>query len=198
MKKLLSLLIAVVLFFCIPVNQSCNKKVENKDSTKTKDSTVAELPPIKSGSFFNLDSNSANDLVLADTIIYNVVVKNPDPEDSWQKYSLKYFNKQALANIIFNAIYNGRLTPYNYKDEKVMTIAEVKDVEKRHPRSEIANIQFTEVWYFNEKELSFSKKVNSIMMAYERKSSSGEINYTAGVQVYLNNSKKNLNQNNRQ
>jgi len=189
-KMLISFAILVLLF----ANSACKSNDDKKTSIESKDSNALDIPDVKMGNFYETDSSATNALVLADTIIYNVIVKNPDPEDDFQEYSLKYFNKQALTNIIFNAIYNGRLTPYNYQYENVMTIQDVKEMEKKHPRSEIANIQFTEVWYFNEKTMSLTKKVYSIMMAYERKNLSGEIRYTAGVQVYLNDSKKNLNQ----
>jgi hypothetical protein len=191
MKNPIISLIFYALIALVIINQGCKSKDENKTVAQTKDSAAIEMPAVKMGNFYEADSNSNNSVLLADTIIYNVVVKNPDPEDDWQEYSLKYFNRQALANIIFNAIYNGRLTPYSYQYENVMTIDEVKEMEKKHPRSEIANIQFTEKWYFNEKALSFTKKVSSIMMAYEHKNKSGEVRYTAGIQVFLDNKSKN-------
>lgn len=194
MKKLFSLLVIGILLIGIPVNQSCNKTENSNDTIAETDSNKLNIPDVKQGNFFEIDSSISNSVLLADTIIYNVIIKNPDPEDDWQEYSLKYLDKQALANIIFNAIYNGRLTPYNYQYENVMSIEEVKEMEKKHPRKEIANIQFTEEWYFNEKSLTFNKKVNSIMMAYERINKSGEVRYTAGIQVFFNKT-KNLNTN---
>jgi len=191
MKKITSLLVNSLLIALFAFCTSCKSDDEKNSVPETKDSTKLDIPEVKVGNFYDTDSASSYSVLLADTIIYNVVVKNPDPEDEWQEYSLKYFDKKALVNIIFNAIYNGRLTPYNYQYENIMTIEEVKEMEKRHPRSEIANIQFTEVWHFDEKTLNFGKKITSIMMAYEHKNLSGEVRYTAGVQVFFDNKNKN-------
>ncbi len=194
MKTHINLLITSVLIIIGTISQSCKPKDEKSSITEAKDSSTLGVPEVKMGNFYSSDSASNNSVLLADTIIYNVVIKNPDPEDDWQEYSLKYLDKKALSNMIFNAIYNGRLTPYSYQYEKIMTLDEVKQMEKKHPRSEIANIQFTEVWYFNEKTLDFGKKVKSIMMAYEHKNLAGEVRYTAGVQVFLDNKSKNTSQ----
>ncbi len=194
MKKIFNLLVLGILLIGIPGNQACNRNANLNDTIVAIDSNKLNIPDVKQGNFYEIDSSISNSVHLADTIIYNVIIKNPDPEDDWQEYSLKFLDKQALANIIFNAIYNGRLTPYNYQYENEMTIEEVKEMEKKHPRKEIANIQFTEAWYFNEKNLTFNKKVNSIMMAYERINKSGEVRYTAGIQVFFDEA-KNLKQN---
>ena len=162
----------------------------NKDSLS--DSLKTEIPEIKMGNFYSDNSNKGNSVVLADSIIYYTVIKNPDPEDDWQKKCLARLDRKALANIIFNAIYNGRLTAYNFMTDAPMTIDEVKLLEKEHPRKEIAKMEFSEEWYFNENDLSFSKKVNAIMLGYEGRNLSGEVKYFAGVKVFLNGAKKKL------
>ena len=122
---------------------------------------------------------------------YDVTIKNPDPEDDWTEEDIGRMDELALANIILNAIYNGRLTAYNYQYETPMTIAEVKELESRYPREKIGRMRFVEEWYFDEKELKFGKKVNSIMIAYEQFNESGEVKYIPCVQVYLTDKSKN-------
>lgn len=189
MKKLriiilLAGIILINLFAC-----KSNKEDKTENNLKS-DSVLSEIPEVRMGNFYADSANKTNAVVLADTIIYYTIIKNPDPDDDWQEQCLSRLDRKALANIVFNAIYSGRLTPYNFKTEAPMTIEEVKALDKENPRSQIAKMEFTEEWYFNENDLSFSKRVNSIMLGYERRSTEGEVKYTAGVKVYLNGEKK--------
>jgi hypothetical protein len=191
MKNLQITLILVVIVMTILM--SCKSSEEDDKQTNiSSDTMLSEIPEVRMGNFYADSTNESNSVVLADTIIYYTVIKNPDPEDDWQEQCLSRLNRKALANIVFNAIYNGRLTPYNFKTESPMTIEEVKALDKENPRSQIAKMEFTEEWYFNETDLTFSKRVNSIMLGYERRSSEGEVKYTAGVKVYLTGAKKKI------
>ncbi len=87
---------------------------------------------IREGSFYNTGLNSSNAIVLADTIAYDVTIKNPNPEDIWTEEDLKGMDEQALANIVLNAVYNGRLTPYDFQTEEPMTIEQVKKLEAEY------------------------------------------------------------------
>ena len=183
MKKInLFLLPMLVIAFTI---QSCKLDSEEADNLNDLDSQKTEIPAVKSGSFY-ADISKDNSIVLADTVIYYTVIKNSDPEDTWQEECLARLDRKALANIIFNAIYNGRLTPYDFMNEEPITIEEVKEIEKRNPRNAIARVEFTEEWYFNETDLNFIKRVNAIMLGYEKPNESGEMRYIAGVKVFLN------------
>jgi glycosyltransferase involved in cell wall biosynthesis len=76
-------------------------------------------------------------------------------------------NTVAIANAIFQAVYKGRLTPYNYFTEQEMPIDSVKAVEKMFTRKQIGKIMFTEKWYFSEATLTFTKKVEQVTLGYE-------------------------------
>lgn len=154
-------------------------------------------PPIKTGSFYKTDLNSNNASVIADTVTYDVVIKNVYPDDEWEVSKLKNIDRAALANIVFNAIYNGKLTAYNYRTEEPMSIEEVKQLEKEYPRESIGKMQFVEEWYLNEQEMQLGKRVNAIMLAYELRGDDGAVRgYKAGVKVYLTDKSKNPEQNN--
>jgi hypothetical protein len=193
MRTIKFLMLIAILFIVIisPTCKSDNAETKGANDSLTNKQKI-EIPEVKQGNFYtdNIDKNKS--VILADTIVYYTVIKNPDPEDNWQEKCLSRLNRKALANMIFNAIYNGRLTAYNFMTEQPMTIDEVKTMEKEHPRTEIAKMEFTEEWYFNENDLSFSKKVNSIMLGYEERNMAGEVKYFAGVKVYLKGNKKNL------
>lgn len=182
MRNITNLTLAFVLVFFI--NSCKDEATEQKEEIN--------ISPVKTGTFYEKDLNSSNSIVIADTVIYDVVIKNAVPEDEWQEFCLKNVDRAAITNIIFNAIYNGKLTAYDYQHEKPMTINQVKELEKEYDRDKVAKIQFIEEWYFNEKKMKMGKIVNEIMLAYELNNSDGEIRgYKAGVKVYLTDNSKN-------
>jgi hypothetical protein len=125
--------------------------------------------------------------VLSDSLAYTAIVKNPDPEDSWTSQCLKHFKPTDLANVIFDAVYAGKLKAYNYQLNTPMTIEDVKDLEKDYSRDRIGKVLFTEEWYFDKEKLQMHKIVNSVMLAYELYGDSSVVKgYKAGIRVYLN------------
>jgi len=139
---------------------------ENGEWTILEEKTVAPAVVAESETFYNLNEGEA--LKISDPITYNVDLKNYDPNDEWKTESLSKTDRIALANAIFQAVYKGRLTPIDYFTEQPMSIEAVKELEKQHNRSEIGQIMFNEKWYFSEKDLTFTKKVDAITFGYER------------------------------
>ena len=123
------------------------------------------------------------ELLLASPIIYDVLVKNPDLEDTWASEKIENFKKDDFVNIIFEAIYNGRIKAYNYHTGDEMTLKKIRTLEnsEEFDRSKIGKIQFEEDWYFNEKEFILSKKIKSIILAYEVIDQFGEIRAYKGA-----------------
>jgi hypothetical protein len=186
----------MMFFLCtsmlLTVFYSC--KTDNKETNMNSDDSLElEIPKVKSGNFYTIEPDSGNSIILADTIIYYTIIKNPYEDDTWQEKCLSRLDRKGLTNIIFNAIYNGRLTPYDFKTETPITIKEVREIEKKFSRDDAAKVEFTEEWYFNETEMTFTKRVNAIMIGYERKGISEEVKYYPGVKVYLNGEKKKIN-----
>jgi len=106
---------------------------------------------------------------VADPIIYDALIKNPDPEDRWGTEELKGFDRKKLVNLLFKAVYEGKATAYNYHTDEPMSIEEIKAIEAsdEFDRSKIGKIQFVEDWYFDPKTMHMTKVVKSIMLAYE-------------------------------
>jgi len=186
MRKNFNLLILMGLSFLI--FNACNQQ---SSETSENDSTLVKIPPVKTGNFYDTDLNASNAVIIADSISYDVTIKNPDPQDTWTEEDIGKTDELALANVILNAIYNGRLTAYNYQTEQPMTIDEVKELESRYPRESVGRMRFTEEWYFDENNLKFGKRVTSIMLAYEHFTTKGEVRYIPGVKVYLTDPSKN-------
>ena len=126
------------------------------------------LPPSipASETFYDFDSTKA--LVIANPISYDVTTKcYVHDDDGWDEERVANTNTVAIANAIFQAVYKGRLTPYDYFTEQQMPIDSVKAIEKMFTRKQIGKIMFTEKWYFSEATLTFTKKVEQVTLGYE-------------------------------
>ena len=128
-------------------------------------------------------------VLVAEPIIYDVVVLNPDPEDRWATEKLNKLNKEALVDLIFQAVEEGRVTAYNYHTEEKMSMKDIRALEKTEEfnKSKIGKIQFIEDWYFDEEKMKMTKVVKSIMLAYEVYDQFGKVRgYKAAFRIDLN------------
>ena len=125
--------------------------------------------------------------IIADTIITDVVIKNPD-NNEWTDYCLRKLDKTELVNHIFNAVYEGKLIPYDFFNNTPLTIDDIKNLEKdpEFNRDNIAKVQYEEAWHYNAQNQTMIKKVHSIMFAFEIYTSEGEIKgYKPAFKVYF-------------
>ncbi len=154
------LLVALVLTNCKQEN-----KQQTNDQKTTKEDVTAK------------NTNVNNMYVLADTITYDVVVKNPNPADTWTEECLQKLNRKALIDNIYKGIYNETLTIYDYYSGEELSTAEVKALENEEnfDRNNIGKLQFTEIWYMDQNDLSIHKEVQSAVLGYELKKENGDI-----------------------
>ncbi|MCF8233057.1 MAG: hypothetical protein K9J27_12830 [Bacteroidales bacterium] len=137
------------------------------------------------------DSISNEFISIADSINYGVVIKARNDADDWQKKWLRSFDRKELVDFIFEAVYSGKLQPYDYFDDKPIAIEQIKQLENKEEfeRSKVGKIQFKERWYFDTNRLQMIKKVYSIMLAYEVYKENGAFRgYKPAFKVYLNES----------
>lgn len=130
-----------------------------------------------------------NVAIIADTVIYDVVVKNPEPDDLWRDECLRNLNRKGLVDVIFNAIYRKELIPYDFFSNKPLSVNDITDIENApgFSRENIGSIQFSEEWYFDEDNLRMEKRVNSMSLGYEVFDSSGNLRgYKPAFMVKLN------------
>ncbi len=120
--------------------------------------------------------DSAAGMVVADTIIYDVLIQNPNPDDAWAAECLKGLNHSLLVDNIFAMVYSGVLTPYNHETREKLTAAQVQIMEAADgfDRDNIGMIQFTEVWYMNPVDGTMTKKVRSMVLGYNYFTTDGE------------------------
>ncbi len=124
---------------------------------------------------------------IANPITYEVLVRNPNPDDEWKTECLANTNTKILVEDILAAVKNGDLPAFDYYDNHKLSKSEIKEIIKKGNLTEnTANIQFEEEWYWNKKELALSKKVNKIMLGYAVFDAKGKVRgYKASFVVDL-------------
>lgn len=126
---------------------------------------------------------------LADPVIYDMVIKNANPEDDWTEEYLKNLDRDKLIAIIFDAVYDERLVAYDFFTDEPLKIVDLRKLEKEadFSRDKIGKLQFEEEWAFDENNMHFQKKVKSMLLAYEVFNSAGELRgYKPAFYVKLN------------
>ncbi len=124
-------------------------------------------------SYQNIPKNN----LVADTIVYDVLISNPNPEDTWTEECLDNLDRTLFVEQIFEGIYNGELQPYDYYEDKPMRPAKIKRMEKNQEllRAHIGKVQFTERWYYDPVNLTMKKEVISMVLGEQLLNSEGEV-----------------------
>lgn len=116
-----------------------------------------------------LSKGDANTTVWADTIIYDVLISNPDTLDEWGTTKVKDVRHKKIVDDLYAMIYSGEKKAYDYYTNKELTIAQIKEIEadERFPRNRVGKLQFTETWRYNNNNDELKKQIHSILLAYE-------------------------------
>ena len=114
--------------------------------------------------------------MVADSIIYSVTIVNTDSLDSWNDYRLRNINRHKFIENIFENIYSGNLTAYNYHSDEPMTVDDLRNLESMpdFSRDRIEEIMFEETWLYSSTNNRFYKEVYSIVLAYALFTEAGE------------------------
>lgn len=146
MRKLISLLIFLPYFFV-----GCSKTDKPK-STNTKQSL------------------SGNIAVIADTIVYDVILRNIDTSDVWEAECVQYVDQKSFIDFLFEGIYNNKFFAVEFMGDKILSIDDVKSLEKSEgfSRKLVSKVQFKERWYIDTLG-NFQKQI---------------ISYTLGIEAY--------------
>ncbi|MCU4177578.1 hypothetical protein [Carboxylicivirga sp. N1Y90] len=124
-----------------------------------------------------IEENILSGELLADTIIYSVVIKNRDSLDQWAEKSLSKLNRKRMVDQIFESVYEHQAEAYDYVTEAPMSVSDVKAIEDKEDfsRDKVAKLQFWEAWYYDEEQVVMSKKVLSVLVAYEATTDDGDL-----------------------
>ncbi len=112
------------------------------------------------------------------------------PAEDYEEENLAKLDKENLVNQLFNSVYSGHATAYEYYPREPLTIDQVKEREvtdPRYSRDKVAVLQFCEEWRFDAEKVAFQKRVISVHIAYSSYDSDGEfMGYRGGIVINMN------------
>lgn len=102
-------------------------------------------------------------------IIYDTYVINRDSTDSWGDECLSNFSRKKLVDKIFTAVFDGKVTPYDYFTSEKIPPGQIRKMETDNvfSRKNISKIQFEEQWIWDDEKNEMLKQVISMTIAYE-------------------------------
>jgi hypothetical protein len=139
--------------------------------------------------FKTADYGDHTELMIVDTIIYDVIIKNPNPYDTWTDECLKHLNKEQFVDLLFESVYKNQATAYDVLSQNIITSVQLKKLEhkKDFDRDKIGKIQFTESWFYNDSLRTMSKRVISVSLGYEIFDDKGElIGHKPAFKIFMN------------
>ncbi|WP_282037687.1 hypothetical protein [Saccharicrinis aurantiacus] len=118
-----------------------------------------------------------HNVVWADTIIYEVLLTNPDELNEWETTKLQGVNSKKIVDDLFKMVYDGEKKAYNYYTNEELSIKQVEEIERRddYSRDKLGKLQFTETWNMDIANKKMHKEVLSILLAYELYNDSNEL-----------------------
>ncbi len=119
----------------------------------------------------------ANSTVWADTIIYDVLISNPDSVDEWATTKVKDVRHKKMVDDLYDLVYSGKKKAYHYYTNKELSIADIKEMEadERFTRDRVGKLQFTETWRYDKNTTELKKQIHSILLAYELYNDSNQL-----------------------
>jgi hypothetical protein len=108
-------------------------------------------------------------LQLADQIIYDVIIKNPDPQDEWTEKCLGGLKRGELVDFIFAGLYDDRFKAYDIFNDNLIPARTIRKMEEDgdFTRDHVSKIQFVEDWFVDPEGYSMSKKVTEVRLGVE-------------------------------
>lgn len=127
-------------------------------------------------------------VIIARDIVTEVIVR-PDPDgDPWETEKVMGYQGEAMINSIFDRIYNGSLTVYDYHTGEALSADDIRKTEKEFngDRSMIGKLSFTEDWFYYPAYNRLEKVTKSVVFGYELYNNQGKVYaYKAAFQARL-------------
>jgi len=178
MRKTLASLLLITLII------SCNERGRQLKDEAASGPAGTSLPEAPFG-----DPPPAGAILIAVDIVTEVIIK-PDPEgDPWETEKVAGYRGADFINSIFEGIYNGTMTVYDYHSSEALTADDVKKIEHEfgNNRSIIGKLSFTEDWYYFPSSNSLHKRAKSVTFGYELYNNLGKVYaYRAAFRADLN------------
>jgi len=137
----------------------------------------------------NTDIDSTIGIIIADTIIYDVLIVNNNPEDLWAQQSLKGLDHALLIDNIFKMAYDGSASAYKHDTGEKLTPKQLEMIEAEDGfhRKDISMVQFKEAWYIDPGSSEMTKRVLSMVLGIGQYTSNGDFKgHKAVFRIELN------------
>jgi hypothetical protein len=137
----------------------------------------SQKQPVKQPSTESDLKASFSGTLIADTIIYDVIIRNTNPDDTWAENCLKGLKRGEFVDSIFAWVYSGKISAYDFDTHVALKKKDIQKLEseKDFARDKIGKIQFKERWFFDSGKLTMSKEILSIVLGYEVYDDAGEL-----------------------
>ena len=124
MKNKAILLLAFAIFMLI----SCRKNAE----TIHPGTAVRDL------------ADTTAEVLVAESIIQDIIIENNDPNDAWADECLKGMHRDTLVDVVFELAYSGKANVYDFDTREKLSVKQLKKREKEagFSRDKIGKIQF--------------------------------------------------------
>lgn len=109
-------------------------------------------------------------------IIYDTYLTNRDSTDKWGEECLSAFDRRALIENVFDAVYKGKIKAIDYFTGEAITpdLLQKMEFDGQFTRKNISKIQFDEQWVWDDNKSEMRKEVNSMTIAYEVYNADGQ------------------------
>lgn len=170
MKTILGCITLSLLF----ILNACKEEAKQEE---TKQGQGRPLHKVSSQVTGQISDSMKGTYLFADSIIYDVIIKNTEPVNQWKKECLKGLNKKAFLNKLFKNIYNNTFKVYDFSSDSLLSVEELKAIEadEEYKRENIGKMQFMEDWYYDFSTGTMYKKIHSVILGYETYNPSGEV-----------------------
>lgn len=121
-------------------------------------------------------NSTSGKMVPMGAITYDTYLKPTDAEE-WTADFLQELDREKLVDAIFEAVYSGQLTAYDYFSLEPIAVKTIQEMEAtgEFVRERIGKFQFNETWSWNESSHRLEKKVSGLTIGYEVFNNQGEL-----------------------
>ena len=135
-----------------------------------------------------VESDQTGIIKVADQIIYDVEIINPNSNNQWTAECLAGLDHDALVDFVFDGLYKERFFAYDIFEGTPISAKSIRKMEEEgdFSRDRIGKFQFKEVWELDTLNMSYIKKVTEIRMGVQAFQEDGTVaNYNPLLRVVL-------------
>jgi len=121
------------------------------------------------GACHHPDKDKLPNAELFGKIIYDTDIINRDSTDAWGAECLSGLNRKVLIDKVFDSVFAGKITPYDYFTGEKITPPQIREMESsgEFSRENISRLKFEERWVWDDEKVEMQKQLISLTIAYD-------------------------------